>query len=389
MKRRGNAAQQTTRSGVCQVTFRHASWTTLGLLLAACDSFAPAVERGGNEEPPRPATIAVPAAFTTAPISSTTSSGSPSVAQTTASCGTPIDDDGDGATVPSAQACGLGMAPQADPANDDCNDADAALSNASALYADADEDGFGDPSTVRWVCEGTQVEGFVSNSSDCDDNNSEIFERVYRDEDGDGYGSDPGTCGKDAVDGSVLRSGDCDDTAPAIHPELPEEVPYDGIDNNCDGYDIQIFREEQPEVIAWAQGALCPAWAVAVVALEHGATPPGGVFLQVGHVGTRDIFDVTLVLRRFQPPGPDVITTITLPTMYPNQVIRTERIDVGSYEVTFEYGPGNPLMIPSEQAGDAGTTVVDGGQWSAATHYQRCALTQRPLQFTAARLEPR
>src|SRR4030095_5128569 len=62
-------------------------------------------------------------------------------------------------------------------------------SNPSLCYRDADEDGFGDPNVFisgnfNFNC----PVGYVSDNSDCDDQNAGINTRVwYRDVDNDGY----------------------------------------------------------------------------------------------------------------------------------------------------------------------------------------------------------
>ena len=107
------------------------------------------------------------------------------------------DDDGDGFT----------------PADGDCNDSNA------AIHPDAVED-----------CD--------SLDNDCDGEIDDGVEEKlwYPDGDGDGYGAgDPFlTCGQPA--GTIDNNTDCDDTDSAVNPGA-EEVPYDEVDNDCDGSD--------------------------------------------------------------------------------------------------------------------------------------------------------
>lgn len=94
----------------------------------------------------------------------------------------------------------------------------------SEWYIDNDGDGYGG---LLIQCSANQPLGYVSNSSDCDDNdpNSTIEQVYYQDHDGDGYG---GTilgilsCSQ-PPDGNgytyVLLNGDCDDNNPNITNE--------------------------------------------------------------------------------------------------------------------------------------------------------------------------
>jgi hypothetical protein len=131
------------------------------------------------------------------------------------------------------------------------------------FYLDQDNDGFGDPNETLLACE--IAEGYVSNGSDCNDQeptahpgaeeicdgldndcNEEIDEDVqgtfFIDADGDGFG-DPDQPLEQCIQDVGLSevSGDCNDTDPAISP-----VAYDicdGVDNNCDGAideDVQL-----------------------------------------------------------------------------------------------------------------------------------------------------
>jgi hypothetical protein len=123
------------------------------------------------------------------------------------------------------------------------------------LYADADADGFGDPTvsimacaeTVEWLlddhdCDDTDplvnpdaTEVCNTIDDDCDGRADEglPFRPWYADVDEDGYG-DPTASVIDCAppSGYLDDDGDCDDADPAINP-LATEV-CDGIDNDCD-----------------------------------------------------------------------------------------------------------------------------------------------------------
>ncbi len=129
------------------------------------------------------------------------------------------------------------------PADQDCDDLDDDRGLAPTFYADADGDGFGDPSAPLSACE--RPEGAVRDATDCDDadpaSSPEGVERcgggdedcdgrvdedddslsdavaLWVDADGDGYG------GEEAVEGCPgeglsTESGDCDDADPARLP---------------------------------------------------------------------------------------------------------------------------------------------------------------------------
>ena len=118
------------------------------------------------------------------------------------------------------------------------------------FYRDNDGDGFGDPDNTM-TGTGTPQEGWVLWAGDCDDTDpavnvlaAEIPDNGiddncnglidnddvrYIDADGDGYGSQE----ESAADG-VFNKLDCDDTNAAVHP-YQNEIPGNGIDDNCDG----------------------------------------------------------------------------------------------------------------------------------------------------------
>lgn len=125
----------------------------------------------------------------------------------------------------------------------------------TTLYADTDNDGYGDSNNGIYACVGT--EGYSINGGDCNDNDASVYPGAteicgngvdencdgfdveitfYADADGDGYGDASVT----AIDcnapvGYVLNSDDCNDEDANINPVAYDYNDGNGIDNNCDG----------------------------------------------------------------------------------------------------------------------------------------------------------
>lgn len=117
--------------------------------------------------------------------------------------------------------------------NEDCNDNDPTLP--VPWYRDQDGDGFGTESDVVMDCE--QPEGYVEKGEDCDDT---LFELSPLDADGDGASSCDGDCDDDNEslnlldadgDGFSTCEQDCDDLNAFM---TPQDADGDGI-STCDG----------------------------------------------------------------------------------------------------------------------------------------------------------
>ena len=144
----------------------------------------------------------------------------------------------------------------------DIDSDDSSISDAVAWYVDADGDGYGNADYAVETCE--RPPGYTADSSDCDDGSAashpgayEICDGMdndcdgssdeddaidasvwYADADGDGYGDATVTdesC--EAPGGFVADATDCADDDAGAHPDS-DEVPYDGVDQDCDGVDL-------------------------------------------------------------------------------------------------------------------------------------------------------
>ena len=177
-----------------------------------------------------------------------------------------LDEDGDGFVKQSPCAVfdcddtDPDINPSAEEVNDGVdNDCDGVVDDGAVLttyYKDNDEDGYGDPNNS--VEDYTPPSGYVDNSGDCDDTNSNIYPGApelidgidndcdgvidggvqfifYLDNDLDGYG-DPNNSIQAYVapPGYVEDNTDCNDSDASVNPAEFESW-YDGIDQNCDG----------------------------------------------------------------------------------------------------------------------------------------------------------
>ncbi len=112
----------------------------------------------------------------------------------------------------------------------------------TTYYLDMDRDGFGNPVSTIMACD--EPRGYVTNNTDCNDNNATEFpgQVWYADLDNDGYSNSATLiqCSRPAgykvATELAATSGDCNDdpaTGGMVNPAVSEIC--DNIDNNCNG----------------------------------------------------------------------------------------------------------------------------------------------------------
>jgi hypothetical protein len=182
--------------------------------------------------------------------------------------GTPVDADNDGFVV--GEDCDDNNADVNPDAVELCDSVDnncdgvvdeETAEDAGNWYADSDEDGFGDLAVTTLACEAPS--GYVADSTDCDDSNTDIspdgtelcngvdddcdseidedatdMSTWYADADADGFGDmKASSMACEAASGTVDNGDDCDDTNGAINPDAAEIC--DGVDNDCDAATLE------------------------------------------------------------------------------------------------------------------------------------------------------
>ena len=183
-------------------------------------------------------------------------------------------DDTDGSIYPGAPEI------PGDLIDQDCDGVDGTL-----CYADSDNDTFGDPNDST-ISSGSCPAGYVSNKLDCDDTDGSIYPGApevpddgidqdcdgfdditcFADTDSDTFG-DPNNSTVSSVScpgGYVSDNTDCDDTDGDSYPGATE-IPDDGIDQNCDGFDdITCYADTDSDTFGDANSSIistdsCPS----------------------------------------------------------------------------------------------------------------------------------
>ncbi|MGX1931306.1 RHS repeat domain-containing protein [Flagellimonas sp. 2504JD4-2] len=148
-----------------------------------------------------------------------------------------VDSDGDGyGTTISVYICQSSSTPPSGYASNrnDCDDGDANITVQKNWYEDADNDGFGLTSTAYYGCQAPAgMQNPVNVGGDYDDTDNEITNvqprTFYYDNDGDTYGTSSNTVYKSfAPSGYVEDSGDCNDNDSDINPTTVWYLDADG-----------------------------------------------------------------------------------------------------------------------------------------------------------------
>lgn len=170
----------------------------------------------------------------------------PGAAENESSTACMTDEDGDG--------YGYIIGPDGGVGGNDCDDADPQVylgateipgdgisqdcDNTEDCFQDLDGDGFGSSVVIRSNDLDCQDAGEATNSNDCDDDSADVAPTIEEiPYDGLDNDCDSSTLDDDLdQDGFTVEGGDCDDSNPDINPSATD-IADDEIDQDCDGLD--------------------------------------------------------------------------------------------------------------------------------------------------------
>ncbi|MBN2798826.1 MAG: hypothetical protein JXX28_06720 [Deltaproteobacteria bacterium] len=189
----------------------------------------------------------------------------------------PVDLDGDGSL--SSDDCDdldasahPGAEEVCDGVDNDCDgDIDGAAVDALTWYADADRDGYGDPTSALDAC--ALPVGHVGNDGDCDDTDPATHPGAPEVDcaDPSDYNCDGSVGYADADGDGFAACEDCDDSRADVRPDA-EEV-CDQADNDCDG----SVDEEATDAPSWHRDADHDGFGDPSVTLDACEAPSGYV----------------------------------------------------------------------------------------------------------------
>lgn len=307
-----------------------AAFASLALATVSCNTF---------DDPPSRETPTAPSpAFPTVPVPFPTVTA-PTLGPR-APCGTISDQDGDGVNGVDRAGCDADSPWPIDVSVADCDDFDATQHQAVRYGLDADGDGYGGP-IVQWLCEGTESPGLSPNTTDCDDTNPYAQAYLYVDADGDGRGAatDLPACEAADLAGFAPNSADCDDADPAVYEGATGESAYDGVDTDCDGYDVPwVHVESVSELEPFSESPWCEGPVLAITALVSSGDLSDLVVLQVTNVGTSAVSGASVVIEQL---GSDKTVTSTarsgIPELAAGGVFLYHLHAAGTYQAAIVY----------------------------------------------------